>query len=198
MLITPDLTWGKPAASWQEVIARYTSYLQIKTWRWRTHRFDGTKIQDCIGPEASARLRNKLLAKVESITIRGTFPYPVLQPMIDALLKTASQSSRRLDESPKWLWHLWRALILNRDGYRCRYCKRTAWDTYAELGRTLRFELDHRTAKARLAQRNDFDLNNIVAACRSCNVIKGQMEEKAFFLELGSLAKAVIGKQSTV
>jgi 5-methylcytosine-specific restriction endonuclease McrA len=198
MLITPDLSLGKPAASWDEVISRYTSYLQVRTWRGRTHRSDGTEIQDCIGPEAAARLRDKLLAKVESIAIRGTLPYPVLQPMIDALLKTASQTSRRLDECPKWLWHLWRAVILNRDGYRCHYCERSAWETYAELGRTLRFELDHRTAKARLVQRNDFDLNNIVAACRSCNVIKGQMEEKAFLLELKSLAKAVIERQSTV
>lgn len=57
---------------------------------------------------------------------------------------------------------------------------------------TLRFELDHAEAKSRLGdRRDDFDMGNIVVACRSCNVMKGQMEPAAFMRELRSLAAAV-------
>ena len=82
--------------------------------------------------------------------------------------------------------------MLNRDGYTCVYCRRTAWDVYRELGATLRFELDHRTAKSRLGNaRDDFVPKNVVTACRSCNVIKGQMTPDHFRRELQSLASAV-------
>ena len=53
----------------------------------------------------------------------------------------------------------------------------------------MRFELDHRTARSRIANCDDFDMPNIIAACRSCNIIKGQMEMKHFLSELRSLGK---------
>jgi hypothetical protein len=78
------------------------------------------------------------------------------------------------------------------------YCGRTAWGVYAEAStggkrRTLRFEVDHRTTRRRLADPKQFDAANLVAACRSCNVIKGEMSEVAFRQELASLAAAVQG-----
>jgi hypothetical protein len=68
---------------------------------------------------------------------------------------------------------------------------------YAEQGRTLCFELDHREAKARLDCRDDFDVLNIVTACRSCNVLKGQMDVERFRAEVQSLAKAIIGQSGS-
>jgi 5-methylcytosine-specific restriction endonuclease McrA len=93
--------------------------------------------------------------------------------------------------SPVWLQHLWRALLLNSARYRCAYCGRDALSTHHELGATLRFELDHVRARSRLKNPNDFALGNTAVACRSCNVIKGQMPPAQFKKELKSLAAAV-------
>src|SRR5439155_758778 len=90
------------------------------------------------------------------------------------------------------------AILLNCDRYTCAYCSRSAWHAHEELGATLRFELDHRRAKSRLHRRDDFDLRNMRTACRSCNVIKGQMEASRFLRELRSLARAALRTQSTV
>lgn len=122
--------------------------------------------------------------------------HPIDQTRIDRMLRAFGHDGRRIDRCPRWLWHLWRAIVLNRDGYTCRYCGRTAWEVYAEQRRTLRFELDHSRAKSRLKMRDDFEIGNIVAACRSCNVMKGQMEESAFLAELESLAKSVAQRYS--
>jgi 5-methylcytosine-specific restriction endonuclease McrA len=96
------------------------------------------------------------------------------------------------------MWHLWRAVIFNRDGYTCRYCGRSTWDIEAAQGRGLRFELDHSTPRAGLGEDcDDFDEGNIVTACRSCNVLKGQMDITHFEVEVRSLAEAVVRKYSS-
>jgi 5-methylcytosine-specific restriction endonuclease McrA len=92
--------------------------------------------------------------------------------------------------------HVWRAFLLNRAGYTCLYCRRTAWGVYeedagSEPPRTLRFEVDHRTTRRPLQDPNGFDLQNLVIACRSCNTIKAEMAETRFRRELRSLASAV-------
>ena len=190
-----DETWRVPATAWAAVLERYTSYLQIKTWRAKAFRSDGSETVSCITAGAAARLQKRLCDKVEPLLdghLLSRQAYPLVATDIDALLVAASHPDRRFDRCPKWLWHVWRALVFNRDAYTCQYCLRTAWDAYADLGRTLRFELDHRMAKARLARRDDFDPTNILVACRSCNVVKGQMDVDRFLLELRSLAEAVV------
>jgi 5-methylcytosine-specific restriction endonuclease McrA len=92
--------------------------------------------------------------------------------------------------------HLQRAFLLNKGSYTCFYCRRTAWGVYAEESgeatrRTLRFEVDHRRTRRRLPDASRFDAENLVAACRSCNVIKGEMLEQRFLRELKSLSRAV-------
>jgi hypothetical protein len=80
-----------------------------------------------------------------------------------------------------------------------RYCGRSAWQVHRELGATLRFELDHRKAKSILGKnRNDFDWRNIVVACRSCNVVKGQMKRAQFQKELRSLSAAVVRRLAVI
>jgi 5-methylcytosine-specific restriction endonuclease McrA len=60
-----------------------------------------------------------------------------------------------------------------------------------EPRRTLRFEVDHRTTRRRLAHPEVFDPKNLVVACRSCNTIKAELPERRFTSELESLAAAV-------
>jgi 5-methylcytosine-specific restriction endonuclease McrA len=59
---------------------------------------------------------------------------------------------------------------------------------------TIRFALDHLSPKARQPVRDDFDLKNIVLACRSCNEVKGTMEIERFHQELASLGRALVAK----
>lgn len=62
-------------------------------------------------------------------------------------------------------WRKIRAAVLERDGYRCRWCGRPA-DT-----------VDHLTARAR---NGDDDPGNLVAACRRCNYSRGKGLPHAF------------------
>jgi 5-methylcytosine-specific restriction endonuclease McrA len=117
-------------------------------------------------------------------------PDRLQQRKVDLLLSRFAPH-RNFAKSPEWLQHLWRAILLNRDCYTCRHCGRTAWAAHRELGATLRFELDHKRPRYRLSKHDDFDLRNIITACRSCNVIKGQMGMNVFLRELRSLGRAV-------
>jgi len=97
--------------------------------------------------------------------------------------------------------HFQRAFLLDATCYTCPYCRRTAWGVYAEdcgsePRRTLRFEVDHRITRRRLKDPDQFDPKNLVAACRSCNVIKAEMPEGRFLFELASLSRAVQSGQA--
>jgi len=122
----------------------------------------------------------------------GLLPSIVNAADIRQVAKHIGYTGRRFDRGPKLLWHLWRAVIFNRDGYTCSYCSRSTWEVEAEQGRGLRFELDHIAPRARLGDEcDDFDAGSITTACRSCNVLKGQMDITRFETELRSLANAV-------
>ena len=194
MALTPDPRWRVPARTWQEVIDRYVHFRRVKGWKGRTHAADGTINPNRLPKSVAERLRRTIWARVSPLLEQGSLPdsaFPLRQQAIDILLRRASCVERRFDRAPRWLQHLWRALILNRDGYTCRYCGRTAWGTHRDLGATVRFELDHRRAKAHLGSScDDFDIANIRLACRSCNVVKGQMTRQQFFKEARSLASA--------
>lgn len=141
------------------------------------------------------RIRRLLSDKVYQLVheqILPRRPSKLRQSAIDRLLDWAGARRDGTRQTPMWLDHLWRAILLNRDRYSCPYCGRTAWDANKQLGAILRFELDHRRAKSRLKVRDDFDLRNIRIACRSCNVIKGQMGRARFLRELRSLSSAFL------
>jgi hypothetical protein len=195
MKLIPDSKWANPAKSWDDLIERYTAFLQVPAWRGRTHKTDGTQVQNCLRPEQAERLRKRLAQKIDLLSAHSTtslLPYLLLQSTVEAFVAMASLADRSFGKCPRWLWHLLRALILNRDGYRCHYCGRNAWEAMRELSATLRFELDHKKAKSRLGVRDELDVSNIVTACRCCNVIKGQTEEGRFLTEVDSLARAVL------
>lgn len=192
MSLGPYPRWNHPATTWDEVIGRYTSYLQVRRWRGKAVKADGTEASDCLSPAQGARLVATLLGIVQPLVQTGLLSAVVSPADIRAILVQSEYSGRRFDKCPKRFWHLWRALIFNRDRYTCQYCLRSTWEVSEKQGRGLRFELDHRTARGRLSDCDDFDPDNIVTACRSCNVLKGQMDTVRFEVELESLACAVV------
>ena len=195
-----DLTWEVPATRWEDVLGRYICYIQLPTWKAMTVRRSGSTIRDCTPPDEAARLAKRLQRKIDP-SIGGSDPrvpaYPV-EPAIEEPLRLCDPGLRDMGDGPVWLRHFWRALLLNRDGYTCHYCRRSAWGVYEEsVGkRTLRLELDHRIAKAQSPEQSDFAPSNITVACRSCNVLKGQMTIERFWAELHSLTQAVVRNAS--
>jgi len=160
---------------------------------------DGSEARECITIKQTTRLEASLLAAVVPLIDSGALVRTVSAPDIRHIAARLNYSGRRFDQCPRCLWHLWRAVIFNRDGYACRYCGRSTWEVEATQGRGLRFELDHSTARARLGEGedcDDFDEGNIVTACRSCNVLKGQMDNARFEVELRSLSQALSRKSS--
>jgi HNH endonuclease len=81
--------------------------------------------------------------------------------------------------------------ILERDGYRCQYC---GLDGMANFENALAMSVDFVVPRARKGKKDD---RNLVACCRSCNMIKGKRvyrsfdEAKAYVLaRRGELSKA--------
>lgn len=195
MALIPDPSWRHPGTSWESVLERYLHFRRVKAWRGRTHNSDGTATRNRLTLAEVNTIRRTLFPKIKELVGREILPgvaYPIAQSTINALLGDIVRGHRLFHKSPTWLQHLWRAIIFNRDCYTCAYCGRTPWGTHRELGATLRLELDHRRAKSKLgSQRDDFNVRNIITACRSCNVIKGQMDVSLFQKELLSLISAV-------
>lgn len=143
------------------------------------------------------KIRTRILKHLNVALQSGHLPpkaYPLSPRSFESLLDARRLVGRAVTKCPEWLQDFRKAVVLNAAGYTCAYCGRTAWDIFKREKRTLRFEMDHRTAKAVIADCNDFDMANIVAACRSCNVMKGQMTEAVFRKELESLARAVVAQ----
>lgn len=189
-MITDD--WCTPTTDWDVLIDRYVSYRQVPAWRARTRRKNGDKVPERLTKAEAKELRKALQRTVGILQERDAACVPhLLTPAIAKILTS-------LREGPSWkercrkkdVHQLWRALILNRHGYTCHHCSRTASAVFAETGtRTLRFELDHR--KSRSADDHAFDIGNLVASCLSCNRVKAQLTEERFIEELRSLAEAV-------
>jgi hypothetical protein len=165
--------------------------MQQARWRGKARKSDGTIAADCLTAAAAIRLRRQLMTLTSPIPgVPGT---PVQDSDIRLVLDSLGHTGKRFDKCPKRAWHLWRALVFNRDRYACRYCGRETQVMLECERRGLRFELDHSCSRAQLGDAcDDFDHRNIVTACRSCNVMKGQMDRGRFMTELRSLAQAVV------
>jgi len=74
--------------------------------------------------------------------------------------------------------------VLERDLYRCQYC---GLDGLSSFENSLVMTVDFVLPRARKGKK---DPNNLVAACRACNVIKGSRIFKSF-----DEAKAYIGQR---
>jgi len=192
--VAPGPTWAVPAPSWADALDRYTKFLQVPSWRASVRR---TGQEMGLSPTDAKRLRDQMLAALGRVLgDRFQTTKPSSGHLVELWARRA-RSIPRSERCPSRLQvHFQRAFLLNAGGYTCAYCGRTAWGVYeekchGELPRTLRFEVDHRTTRGRLEDPSRFDPKNLVAACRSCNVVKGEMSPKRFLAELESLGNAV-------
>ena len=192
--------WSVPATNWQDVIERYVAYRQVVAWRARVRDKHGNVVSQC-DSSLEAEKRQRGLERAVAL-IRKSAPEALCHPlpadvpaMLSALRVGGSRADRATSNDIK---HLWRALLFNRAGYACQYCHRTAWDVFAASarGRTLRFEVDHRTP--RTDNSREFDPDNSATACLSCNRMKAQLTEEQFLEELKSLAASVCGAIGSV
>jgi hypothetical protein len=191
----PLPSWEQPVEKWLGALDRYVAYLQTPAWR-ATVKRDGSEKPTCLSSAAACLVQTRMKAVLDAMARRRSVSVASLAPAIEDLVELSRLIGRhvpRADRCPSRLhWHFQRAYLLNQAGYRCRYCGRTAWGVYAQgsskMRRTLRFEVDHRITRRRLKQPTEFDLSNLSAICRSCNVIKAEMPEDRFLEELESLA----------
>jgi 5-methylcytosine-specific restriction endonuclease McrA len=128
-------------------------------------------------------------------------PSDLKQEHFERLLRRRGVSTRAYRKRPTQpaLWHgLWRAVILDRDDYRCYFCRRSGESGVVIDGEgclALRLELDH--VNPRSFGGYDYVLDNIRTMCRTCNVARGRMSETHFRAELLSLAAAALSLQRT-
>lgn len=191
----PDPSWGVPASNWTEVLDRYTMFLQVATWRASVKR-GGEEKAACLSEREAGLLRSQMRAVLARLAGQRLTARPSSDDL-EALSCRRGRSTSQSERCPSRLQvHFQRAFLLDAAGYQCPYCHRSAWGVYAEEcdaepPRTLRFEVDHRITRQRLKERDRFDPKNLVAACRSCNVIKAEMPMNRFLCELESLGRAI-------
>ena len=204
MTVTPSAAWKKPVERWQAAIERYVDYRQLPTWRSKALENDGkTESSGSDTAEKAAKLKKALFRAIDFVAAcRGVLASNCdiqvedIESVKEELVGDNVSREQRL--SIVNLYHLRNAYLFNRDSYTCQYCRRTVWGVYAEdtgseSRRVIRLEGDHRVSKQRTEDPDDdFDLDNLVAACRSCNTTKGAFSEERFRLELKSLATAVL------
>lgn len=193
--VAPDRAWSVPAKTWADAIGRYVAFLQVPSWRAsvrRAHQEVGL-----VAAEATLLNEQMLAALDRAVGPRLRSARPTSEHLAELWAKRG-RATPRAERCPSRLQpHFQRAFLLNEAGYTCAYCRRTAWGVYEERSRgegprTLRFEIDHHTTRGRLSEPSQFEPANLVAACRSCNVIKGEMLPHRFLAELKSLGEAVV------
>lgn len=184
-------------AAWTEAIGRYLEFRSWPSWRGRDF-VDGKPAPDHLEPEQYAKLEKQLSGRVQAACAEGLLPdtqRAIEQRHIDDLVTSIGRDPRSPSgwmAAPMWMKHLWRVIVLDRGDYTCEYCGRNASAVHKAEKRTLRLELDHRDARSKSGL--GWSLANITVACRSCNVMKGQMDRERFVAELKSLAVAVAAK----
>ena len=206
-------------ASWTEAIARYLEFRSWPSWRGRDF-VDGKPAPDHLEPEQCAKLEKQLSRWVHAACAEGLLPESlrgIEQRHIDELVTKFGEDPRSSsgwmpdprrglaepDGQPNgkgvkrkgkgiWREHLFRLIVLDRGDYTCEYCGRNAGAVHKAEKRTLRLEIDHRDARSKSGL--GWSLANITVACRSCNVMMGQLDRERFIAELRSLAAAVAAK----
>ena len=177
-----------PSATWDVLRKRYSEFAALPAWR----------AAGDLRPAAEDRVATEAALDNTTRRFQSRFPgrwpqspsdfrqehVPLLFPNVD--LQTAIRNPDRNTS----VGRLWTALILDRCDFACCWCGRCAFATYQREGRTLRLELDHQTSRARGGA--TLSLENIRAACRSCNTLRGQLDPDRMRAELQSLARAVL------
>lgn len=130
MLVEPRAEWSVPTTDWAEVIDRYAHFQQVRSLRGKTHTAAGVRTVDRWSRADAERKGALLHRRVGEARDRGDLepsPHSLGQDWIDRLVDGARGGPVRPRIMKQgWVDHLWRALLLNRDGYSCVYCRRTA------------------------------------------------------------------------
>ncbi len=175
------------------------------TWEALFERFAEFQAMPCLmspGPDTKRPDRAALLKRLlrHYALVRDLLPgnpADVTQTHINDLLRQRGISTRGSSSRPdaQAFWSgFWRALILDRDDYRCGYCRRSAEKgvQVAETLFALRLELDHFVPRSRDGE--DYDLTNIRTMCRLCNVVRGRLKDEYFEADMLSLCAALAEK----
>jgi 5-methylcytosine-specific restriction endonuclease McrA len=141
--------------------------------------------------DALARLKAALKAfdRAELLPRR---PRDLTQGEMKLILKAAgSKGFAGLGVGRREFQTFWEAVVLTKAGFRCEYCGRNAFEVFRERrGRSaLRMVVDHCEPLRR--SQDGYVFMNCVAACWSCNHLKGGMPRFLFEEELKSLGRAV-------
>jgi 5-methylcytosine-specific restriction endonuclease McrA len=179
---------NKRSTTWGELIERFAAFVAMPCLR-------------ASGPDRSRPTKAAIVRTLERQLNRAKDCLPVRPGEVTsrhmaAVLKRRNLVPRGAGRRPSQstFWHgLWRAIVLDRDEYRCAFCRRSAFDGL-ELPRegklALRLELDHVVPRA--ARGDDYSLGNIRAVCRTCNTARGRLKDEHFRAELRSIAKSVL------
>ena len=173
------------------------------TWNDLVERFAEFKAMDCLrasGPDrrrpAKARVLKQLHRQLDRERAHlPTLPCDFKPENLEALLTARGLSDRGEGRRPHHasFWNgLWRAIVLDRDDYKCCFCRRSATegvDVPGEGRLAIRLELDH--VRPRSVGGADYSLSNIRAICRTCNTARSRMSDAHFEAELVSIARAV-------
>jgi 5-methylcytosine-specific restriction endonuclease McrA len=199
--IAPDSSWQEPASTWRGAIERYATFAQVPKWRASVRR-DGSEHTACLSSAQAESLQSRMLSILARLGGTDRLRRKPDARDLETLWLRCGREIPRSERCPAKLHvHLQRAFLLNKGSYTCFYCRRTDWGVYGEESgeatpRTLRFEVEHRRTRRRLPDPSRFNVENLVAACRSCNAIKGEMLVERFWCELESLSRAVIEVRS--
>ena len=175
------------SSTWEELSRQYAHFQAMPAWRAAGDIRAST--------DDRGRLEAALIAFIDKLRARFRDRWPdsplqfserhirLLFP--DASSRMALRNPRRTTGPGR----LWTAVILDRCDFRCCWCGRSAFETFQREGRTLRLELDHQTPRA--GGGHTLSLENIRAACRSCNTLRGRLTADRMRAELISIARAV-------
>jgi HNH endonuclease len=140
--------------------------------------------------EAISRVKRTLDA-FKKLGVLPANPSGLTQAAMYSILR-AVRNGRCEGVKVRELQTFWEAVVLTRANFRCAYCGRSAFEIHEERGQrsALRMVVDHRDP-VRTGGKS-YIFTNSVAACWSCNHLKGEMPSFFFKQELLSLARAVV------
>jgi len=179
--------------TWEEFVRLYRSYREKPVWgAWTivpSDSFEMTTAGLLSIRERGERAVKKLEFAIESL--RKVYERPT---DIGRLRLAATMRQQIVGRA--CLPVLFEAIVFDRDRYTCRYCRRSVDGVWLEENqkRTIRLVVDHLCPRSKGGER--YDLSNCVAACWSCNTLKGPLPEGAFRHELQSIARAVMQGKS--
>jgi hypothetical protein len=187
-----------PSTTWEEFLGTYRRYRELPVWEepLAVPNNRGLLSRGVIRALRERRLQAAVQVEAAMARLREDAAWPaapgeVTQAAVDRLL-----GGRRLSREARR--HLWEALILDRDGYRCRHCGRSAWSVWQDEGRRRSIQLEVEPVRPSVRVGDRPSLEDTATACATCRRIKRALPRDPFLDELCSLARAVAERYAPV